>query len=228
MIVKLLTHTPDPEKLICACARLCYSDCEASEIMKDLTPEKTNKFVGMLESMNHLSPFEHAYFSFSIDGISRSCSHQIVRHRVASYSQRSQRYVGEGDFDYVIPQPILENQQAAEKFDKAMESAKESYNALYDVLLEAGFTDKESFENSRAALPNACCTSLVMTMNVRELQHFFKVRCCNRAQAEIRKVADQMLDICKKISPTLFKNAGAPCTTGSCGEGSMCCGNPRK
>lgn len=228
MKVTLLTHTPEPEKIIAAAAKLCYSDCEASEIMKNLTEENTNKFVARLESMGHFSPFEHPCFTFSVDGCSRSATHQLVRHRHGSFSQRSQRYVGENMFSYVIPEEIKSNEKALKIFETAMNNDQSAYDDLVDILMESGLDDKIAFENARAVLPNACCTSIVVTMNVRELHHFFKMRCCNRAQDEIRAVADEMLRICREVSPVLFKHAGAPCVSGSCPEGEMGCKNPRK
>ena len=228
MKVTLLTHTPEPEKIIAAAAKLCYSDCEASEIMKNLTEENTNKFVARLESMGHFSPFEHPCFTFSVDDVSRSFTHQLVRHRHGSYSQRSQRYVGEKMFSYVIPEEIKSNEKALKIFETAMNNDQSAYDKLVDILMASGLDDKIAFENARSVLPNACCTSIVVTMNVRELHHFFKMRCCNRAQDEIRAVADEMLRICREVSPVLFKHAGAPCVSGSCPEGEMGCKNPRK
>lgn len=228
MQVKLMTYTPEPEKIIASAAKLCYSNCEASEIMENLTEKNTDKFVGMLESMGHQSPFEHPSFTFSIDGLSRSASHQLVRHRHASFSQRSQRYVGERSFNFVVPELIRSNDKILEEFFMAMTNAESAYNKIVDSLILSGIDEKTAFENARAVLPNACETSLVVTMNVRELHHFFKMRCCNRAQDEIRGIADEMLRICKEISPVLFKHAGAPCMSGQCNEGKMACGHPRK
>lgn len=223
MQVKLITHTPNPEAIIAGAAKLCYSSNDVSKIMEDLTQENIDKFVGMLASMGHESPLEHVSFTFSIDGVSRSCSHQLVRHRLASFSQRSQRYVNEVSFDYVIPDAIKNNPEAKSLFEVIMEIDKSAYSNLVSILIDSGMESKQAYENARAALPNACCTSLVMTMNARELLHFFEKRCCNRAQDEIRSVAKQMLEICKNEAPIIFKNAGPPCTTGECPEGDMSC-----
>lgn len=225
MDVKLLTCTPNPEMIVASAAKLCYSKSEASEIMDGLTHDVVDKFVDMLVSMGHESPLEHVSFTFSIDGISRSCSHQLVRHRLASFSQKSQRYVSEDNFKYVTPKEILDNEAANNTFAYAMENIQICYDSLVKTLINAGLSDKEAYENARAVLPNACSTSLVMTMNARELLHFFEKRCCNRAQTEIRNLAEAMLSICKEQAPILFKCAGKPCLNGSCPEGNMSCQN---
>lgn len=225
MEVKLLTCTPNPEMIVASAAKLCYSKSEASEIMDGLTHDVVDKFVDMLVSMGHESPLEHVSFTFSIDGISRSCSHQLVRHRLASFSQKSQRYVNEDSFKHIIPDAVINNIDAKYHFKKAMYEAQEAYDKIVEILIESGLDDKEAYENARSVLPNACSTSLVMTMNARELLHFFEKRCCNRAQTEIRNLAEAMLSICKEQAPILFKCAGKPCLNGSCPEGNMSCQN---
>lgn len=225
MNIKLLSSTPNPEAIVASAARLCYSDIEASKIMDNLTPEDIDNFVKKLVLMGHESPLEHASFTFSIDGISRSCSHQLVRHRIASFSQKSQRYVSEGQFDYVIPDAIKINKVSQQIFKLSMQEAQEAYDAIVESLILDGLSEKEAYENARSVLPNSCTTSMVMTMNARELIHFFGKRCCNRAQDEIRHVADEMLAICKNIAPTLFLTAGKPCTFRECPEGKMSCKN---
>lgn len=218
MKVRLLQYTPEPEKLVAAAARLCYSDKSADELMENFTPDKVEAFVAKLVSLGHESPMEHACFTFAIDGISRACSHQLVRHRVGvSFSQKSQRYVKESQFEYVTPPKIAKNPELAEKFDKAMSDMQ----AVYAELLAAGVPA----EDARFVLPNAASTSLVVTMNVRSLWHFFELRCCNRAQWEIRALANAMLKEVREVAPLLFANAGATCDSkGICFEGSMSCG----
>ena len=221
MIVKILTHTPDLEKLVSACAKLCYSSSPVDEIMENLTDEAVEKFLTKLVDMGHESPTEHVSFTFMIDGVSRALLAQITRHRLASFSVRSQRYVDESNFDYVTSPVLDENIYG---LGKVMANIATEYQSIKKILMDNGFTKEQANEQARAVLPNACATSLVMTMNARELMHFFNKRCCNRAQDEIRSVADEMLRQCKQVAPILFKNAGAPCVSGNCPEGSMSCG----
>ena len=228
MKVTLLAYTPEPDKLIAAAGKLCYSDSPASEIMENLTPEAVDKFIGILIKLGHSSPIEHSSFSFGVDGVSRALTHQVVRHRMASFSQKSQRYVSENGFSYVIPPEIEKIEDAKELFVDTMEAISESYSSINQMLRENGRKEEEANEDSRFVLPNACTSSMVITMNVRELLHFFNQRCCNRAQWEIRELADEMLRQCKQVAPLLFKNAGAPCVNRSCPEGKMSCGKPRK
>jgi thymidylate synthase (FAD) len=227
MKVKTLAHTPEPEKLIAAAAKLCYSSSPVDKIMDELTDEAVEKFLTKLVDMGHESPLEHAIFTFGIDGVSRALSHQLVRHRIASYSQKSQRYVNECEFDYVIPPEIDKDEVEREIFDDTIYVINEAYQQLVIKLQKRGRTKEQSQEDARYLLPNACTTSIVVTMNVRILLHFFNKRCCNRAQWEIREMAEQMLSQCKQIAPILFKNAGAPCIAGDCSEGSMTCGEPK-
>ena len=248
MKVKLLAHTPEPEKVISMAAKLCYSPVGVDEIAENLTQESINKFLNMLVSMGHESPIEHVTFTFGIEGISRSCSHQIVRHRIASFSQQSQRYVKLDHFEYIIPPEIERIPKAKEVFLKSMEKDQEAYDELVRLLKEEKWKlyegqkmtqkeyikiqnkiEKESIEDARYVFPNACETKMVVTMNARSLYNLFNKRCCNRAQWEIRNVANEMLKIVKKVAPILFSNAGAPCsTTGTCPEGNMSCGHPIK
>ena len=224
MKVKLISHTPEPEKLIAAAAKLCYSQTPASEIMDNLTDEQVDKFLNVLMNMGHASPIEHVNFTFSVEGVSRSLTHQLVRHRHASYSQKSQRYVTEGGFDYIVPPEIAADAECAALYWKAMEDAQSAYDELVERLIASGRTEKEAYEDARYVLPNACETKIVVTMNVRELLHFFNVRGCNRAQWEIRELAYQMRLLCLDVAPNLFKNAGPSCLNGKCPEGAMSCG----
>lgn len=216
--VILLEHTPEPERLVAAAARLCYSPKGAAELLEDFTPDKVESFVRKLVSLGHESPMEHVSFTFGIEGISRACSHQLVRHRVgASYSQKSQRYVKEKQFDYVVPPKIAAEPELAAKFADTMTALQ----GVYEELLAAGVPA----EDARFVLPNAASTSLVLTMNVRSLWHFFELRCCQRAQWEIRALANEMLRQVREVAPLLFAKAGPTCdSTGICFEGSMSCG----
>lgn len=223
MQVKILEHTPNPEKLVAAAAKRCYSDVPTYEIMDNLTDEQIKKLLTKLVNMGHESPLEHALFTFGIDGVSRALSHQLVRHRIASYSQKSQRYVNEKGFDYVTPPEIKADGYLEAVFDGEMLSMQKKYNMMVECLQLNGRTKEQAQEDARYLLPNACTTSIVVTMNIRILLHFFSKRCCNRAQWEIREMANEMLSQCRKVAPILFKNAGAPCVSGECPEGSMSC-----
>lgn len=240
MKVKLITYTPDPEQTIAVAARLCYSPATIDEVSEQLTPEKSAKFVEMLSDLGHDSPVEHASFTFGIEGVSRSLLAEITRHRIASFSVQSQRYVAENNFSYVTPPAIAEIPEAAEEFQRAMAEDQAHYERLADLLrakhcaaFEAeGMTpeaaakaaEKRAIEDARFVLPNACTTKIIMTMNVRSLRNFFRLRCCNRAQWEIRSLATQMLKLCYDVAPHLFSKAGPACVSGPCSEGKMCCG----
>lgn len=269
--VKIISHTPEPDKVVAQAGKLCYSAVGIDEITQKLTEEEIARYVNMLASMGHESPLEHVSFTFAIEGISRVCTHQIVRHRIASYSQQSQRYVKLDQFEYIIPPAIENNQEAKRIFIEAMERDQKAYDELVDLLLVDILTDKhaadfgscirevlrenpdvapdkskildlyaekfledyrkaekQAIEDARYIFPNACETKIVITMNARSLLHFFNVRCCNRAQWEIREMATEMLKECKKIAPALFKKAGPDCVYGKCREGKMSCKHPRK
>lgn len=233
MKVRLITHTPDPERVIATAAKLCYSSSDIESLMEGLTPEKTEKFLNMLFELGHESPIEHVTFTFAIEGISRACSHQLVRHRIASYSQKSQRYVDETQFDYVIPESIKNNAAARDVYDTLMSSIQLGYDTIRKTLIKDFVEDgmdekaaeKKANEDTRMVLPNACQTSIIVTMNVRSLFNFFKLRCCNRAQWEIRELAIEMYKLCENVAPDIFRHAGPSCAvTGKCSEGKMTCG----
>ena len=171
-----------------------------------------------------MSPVEHASFTFVVEGISRACSHQLVRHRLASYSQQSQRYVGEEEFDYIIPPSIREDLELKTLFEDTMESIRKSYTFFADKLVEKGSSTESAREDARFVLPNATETKIMITMNARELLHFFHQRLCNRAQWEIRAMALSMLKLVKPIAPTIFRHSGPPCVKGKCPEGARTCG----
>lgn len=230
--VKLIQYTPEPEKTIAAAAKLCYSAVGVEEIMENLTKENTERFLNMLMSFGHESPIEHVSFTFAVEGVSRSLSHQLVRHRIASYSQQSQRYVKLDQFQYIMPPDIENDLKAREIFIKAMRDSQRVYDELVDILkkkhIENGVdersAEKKAIEDARYVFPNACETKVVFTMNARSLLNFFHHRCCNRAQWEIRTMADKMLEEVRCIAPMLFKYAGPRCLQGPCPEGKMTCG----
>lgn len=232
MKVTLLANTPEPEKIIACAAKLCYSNSEIENLMNDLTEEKIDRFIKMLTSLGHLSPVEHCSFTFGIEGMSRVCANQLVRHRIASYSQVSQRYVEIDNFEYVTPCAIAEVDNARVMFNEIMDKTSLVYGEITEVLttnyINQGMDKlsaiKKAIEDARYVLPNACTTKLIVTMNIRSLLNFFKLRCCNRAQWEIREIANEMLKICKDVAPLLFAKAGASCINGKCSEGKMSCG----
>lgn len=224
--VKLIANTPEPDKVVSMAAKLCYSPVGVEEIAQKITDEEVDKFLGMLISLGHESPVEHTSFTFAIEGISRACSHQIVRHRMASYSQQSQRYVKLEQFEYIMPPAIAADEEAKAIFIESMNSSQQAYNNLVKQLTQNGKTEKEAIEDARYVFPNACETKIVITMNARSLFNFFEHRCCERAQWEIRELAYQMLYECKKVAPILFKNCGPSCYKKTCKEGRMSCKKP--
>lgn len=216
MRVDLIQYTPNPEKVVAAAARLCYSAESAPDLLGRLNDESVVSFVRKLRAMGHLSPFEHVSFQFSIDGVSRALSHQLVRHRIASYSQRSQRYVQEDGFEFVVPPSVKRNREALERFETVMARLQEDYQELLNCV---------PAEDARYVLPNACVTSLMVTFNARSLLNFFEHRTCLRAQWEIRLLAEQMLKLVRVVAPNLFSEAGPTCTTlGVCHQGTYSCG----
>lgn len=238
--VTLISYTPQPEKTVASAAKLCYSPVSIEEIQEGLTEEKTAAFVDMLAEIGHESPIEHASFTFGIEGVSRSLLAQITRHRLASYSVQSQRYVKESMFEFVLPPEIAKVPEAKEEFLRAMEEDQRHYDRLTELLTEKHVPEflamgkpekearrlasKKAIEDARFVLPNACATKMVCTMNARSLMNFFTHRCCNRAQWEIRELATEMLRLVLEVAPNLFKNAGPACLRGACPEGKMSCG----
>ncbi|HVN97024.1 MAG TPA: FAD-dependent thymidylate synthase [Syntrophorhabdaceae bacterium] len=222
--VLLTGHTPEAEKAISAAAKLCYSPLGVEDVLSSVEKTDNNAFLRGLIAAGHLSPIEHASFTFAIEGISRACSHQLVRHRLASYSQQSQRYVDEKRFNYIIPRSIEDDDQLKIRFEELMGHIQKSYQDLVDALCQAGHDIENAREDARFILPNAAETKIVMTMNARELLYFFSLRLCNRAQWEIRALAYAMLRLVQRVAPVIFERSGPPCVTGKCPEGSKSCG----
>ena len=220
MHVELLNYTPRPEVQVARAARLCYYGSDIDQLKETMTPVKSAELVRKLVKMGHLSTVEHVTFTFGIEGVSRALSHQLVRHRIASYSQQSQRYVDGAHFGYVVPPSVQENEEALHTFETQMASATAAYAILRDCGIPA--------EDARFVLPNATDTKIICTFNVRSLYNFFEHRCCNRAQWEIRALAWKMLQLCREVAPVLFENAGPGCLRGACPEGDMTCGKPYK
>jgi len=218
----LIRYTQDPEQVIALAAKLCYSEDSPETLQEKIAVSDTAKFIAMLKKMGHLSTFEHASFTFSLTSVSRALLAQITRHRIASFSVRSQRYVSESQFEYVIPPSIIElGEKAVEKFKAQMSQMAEWYGEWQEAL---GGKCESSNEDARFVLPNACQTNMLVTMNARELLHFLSLRCCYRAQWEIRDIAWQMLAELKKVAPNVFNLAGPGCAGGICPEGIKTCG----
>ena len=267
MKVELISHTQMPYDVVADAAGVCYSSKDIHEFMRNTTDTKKINLIKKLEDSKHESPFEHVSFTFAISGISRACSHQLVRHRLASYSQRSQRYVSEHGFGYVVPPEIKKNKYLRLYYDNCMDEISIMYELLkYNMVIQkireyridqgidiekytkeitniedgekiaAEFKNenptllnifmKEAAEDARFVLPNACETQLIMTMNVRSLWNFFNLRCCNRAQWEIRELAWKMRYILVSRYPYLFIHSGPDCLNGACKEGDKSCGHP--
>lgn len=217
MMVKLVRHTPEPECTVAMSARLCYSPIGAAQLEEKISDEQAAKLVRKLVSMGHLSTLEHVTFTFAIEGVSRVLTHQLVRHRIASYSQQSQRYVKEHDFETIMPRSIASKPEAKKKFEKLMGEIQGLYDEFISMDIPA--------EDARYILPNATETKIVCTFNARSLLNFFSLRCCTRAQWEIRALANEMLRQCKEVAPVIFENAGPTCVSeGVCHEGAMSCG----
>jgi len=216
MIVKLLAHTQNADKICASAGNSCYSERPSHELMDDGTDP--GRVLSKIVGMGHHSVVEHAVFTFSVEGVSRALTHQLVRHRIASFSQQSQRYVSLKEPTYVIPETIMSDPVSLKMYDEMMDKIWETYRKL---------NERVPAEDARYVLPNGCTTNITITMNARELLHFFSLRTCSRAQWEIRDMAERMLEICKEISPVIFKDAGPPCVRGPCPEGKLSCGKPR-
>lgn len=237
MNVKLLTYTKDPEKTVAAAAKLCYSKSDISTLMDGLTDEKVANFLEKLSNLGHASPLEHASFTFGIEGVSRSFLAQISRHRIASFSVQSQRYVDMDNADHVVPKEIYDaGYSVVRLYEESVKNSFNNYNELKEELTKKYIAEgmkespakKKAQEDARYLLPEACCTRMIVTMNARELNHFFNLRCCNRASREIREVAEEMLKLVYPIAPHLFKSAGPSCVCGACPEGNMSCGKAKE
>ncbi|MBN2599835.1 MAG: FAD-dependent thymidylate synthase [Candidatus Thermoplasmatota archaeon] len=215
MHVKLIGYTSDPEKLPAMAATLTHSVTKPEELQK-LSKKDQEKILDQVLRLGHTSVIEHASFTFAISDVSRSLTHQLVRHRIASYSQQSQRYVNLNEPHYVIPPLISKNKKTRSAYEKTMEVIWEHYNKLLALKIPA--------EDARYVLPNATCTNIMVTMNARSLLNFFELRCCLHAQWEIRLLANKMLQEVKKVAPKIFQNAGPSCKTkGICPEKKKTC-----
>ncbi len=202
MKVELIAYTPEPDIIAAAAAKLTHSKSDVDELLKE-DKEKMKRLLRIVIKMGHTSVVEHAYFTFAISGVSRALTHQLVRHRIASYSQQSQRYV-EQDMEYVTPSSISKNEKIRKKYDEMMKKIWKLYNEMKKEV---------PIEDARYILPNATHTKIIVSMNARSLLNFFELRCCLHAQWEIRKLAWRMLHLVRKVAPTIFEDAGPPCRT---------------
>lgn len=226
MKVVLVRHTLNPEEVVALGARLCYSKARVDDLLTRVEEKDQTDFVHKIMGMGHDSVLEHASFTFGIEGVSRTLLAQITRHRVASFSVQSQRYVSyEKGFGYIVP-PKIEalGEDAVAEFERQMDTMHEWYTQWQQRL----GTGEGGNEDARFVLPGACETRMMVTMNVRELRHFFSLRMCSRAQWEIRALACEMHRLCMEVAPALFENAGPGCVRGACPEGDKCCGKPRR
>jgi thymidylate synthase (FAD) len=215
--VELLSFTPEPDRLVAAAARLCYSPAGIADILERISPKQVARLLKQLQENGHDSPVEHVSFTFGIEGVSRALTHQLVRHRIASYSQQSQRYVKMGGFEAVTPPTVAQNPEALATYNQVIKEIETAYNKLLTAGIPA--------EDARFVLPNACETKIVVTMNARSLLHFFEIRTCMRAQWEIRQLALEMRQLVREVAPLLFQLSGPSCETrGYCREGKMSCG----
>jgi len=217
--VELISHTADPEQNVVAAIRQCYSSVGAQELKEKTTDELKRKLIAQVIESGHTSTLEHATFTFAIDGVSRVTEIHLIRHRIASFSIQSGRYVKRGDAAYRVPPKIkaLQDKKLYEKYLKHLENSQELYNELMEVGIPA--------EDARFCQPQSVQVKIVMSMNARELLHFFSVRSCTRALWEIREIAKQMLDLVREVAPIIFENAGPPCISEKlCDQGKMSCG----
>ena len=220
--VTLIAHTPEPEKVIAMASRTCYSALDLEGLDKKTDAADNAAYIRRVLASGHTSIAEHASFTFGLEGVSRTLLAQITRHRVASFSVQSQRYVsvaGAEVFDYVLPPRIRAlGPEAEEKFVQQMKTMQRWYDEWSEAL------GQDSAEDARFVLPGAAATRIVMTMIARELLHFFSLRMCNRAQWEVREAAWRMYELVYPLAPSVFENAGPGCARGACPEGKRTCG----
>jgi thymidylate synthase (FAD) len=217
MKVALLQYTPEPERTVALAARLCYSPADIDELQQKISTADIGSFLEKIMSLGHQSVLEHASFTFGIDGISRVTTHQLVRHRIASFSQQSQRYVSHTQrFAAVVPPTISDRPELLARYEEQLAEMHRTYAEMVEAGIPA--------EDARYLLPNATETKIIVTMNARELLHFFELRCCERAQWEIRAMAVEMLKLARNAAPIIFRDAGPGCLSGPCPEGQFCCG----
>lgn len=229
MKVTLLAYTPNPADIAEIGAKTCYSEKSPLEI----EPTEDKKTLKRAINSGHGSVLEHAVFTFGVEGVSRALTHQLVRHRVASFSQQSQRYVATDETNlkgqFILPESFATAFEAegqnGKGFDKdgCLETTVNFFFSELEDLIRRARENGIPEEDIRYFYPNGLVTNIVITMNARELLHFFSLRCCTRAQWEIRELANSMLNICKEVCPEIFGEAGASCAQlGYCPEDKSC------
>ncbi len=219
--VTLLSHTNDPERTIVAAIRQCYSPLSGKDLWEKVTDDQKARLIKQIISSGHTSTIEHASFTFAVEGVSRALTHQLVRHRIASYSHQSQRYVTIKDVSYILPPSIEKNKTSTKIYLDQIQKVSDAYQKLIELDIPA--------EDARMIIPNGFETKIVVTMNCRSLFNFFDERLCNRAQWEIRLLAAAMLKEVRKVAPNVFKYAGPSCVTEKiCWQGKLNCGKPDK
>ncbi|MBR2923515.1 MAG: FAD-dependent thymidylate synthase [Clostridia bacterium] len=221
--VQLVRHTYQPQELVALGARLCYAGGTLDSLVEKISSNDQDAFVQKVMAMGHDSVLEHASFTFLVEGVSRVLLAQLTRHRIASFSVQSQRYVSyQSGFGYIVPPAIRAlGEDAVAEYESQMAQMQSWYEGWQQKLGNAG---EKSNEDARFVLPGACETRVLFTMNVRELRHFFALRMCNRAQWEIRAMAEQMFEQAYPVAPALFADAGPGCISGPCPEGARSCG----
>jgi thymidylate synthase (FAD) len=224
--VKLLEMSGRPLTLLYVAYRQCYASGWAGDMREDdAIDDRKAAFIRKMMQSGHDSPLEHVKCTFAVEGVSRALTHQLVRYRLASYSQQSQRYVDMRHFDYIMPPYIASDETMRAEFERCMDVIERTYQGLMAKFREKGVVGEGAHEDARFVLPQATETKIVVTMNCRELLHFFSQRCCQRAQWEIRALANKMLEICRGELPEVFEKGGAPCERlGYCSEGKFSCG----
>lgn len=212
-VVRLTAHTPDPDRIIYAAAKICYSQefVKSGEVVNE---SKVKKLLKTLYESGHMSPFEHALFTFEVSNISRVTTHQLVRHRLASFCQQSQRYTNSGNANVIVPESVQGLEPANAIFDRAVKACFEAY----ETLVAMGVPQ----EDARYILPHGTASKIAVSMNARELDHFFTLRLCKRAQWEIRLLAERMLECAKNVAPVAFSFSGPQCVRGMCTEAKGC------
>lgn len=221
--VSLIRHTPDPEQLVALSARLCYSPLTMDGLMERVSQKDQTAFIEGVVDSGHLSVIEHVSFTFAVEGVSRTLLAELTRHRIASFSVQSQRYVSMAEgFGYIVP-PSIEalGPEAVKEYAQQMETIQGWYVGWQQRL---GNDGEKANQDARFVLPGACETRLIFSMNARELLHFFALRCCQRAQWEIRAMAEEVLALAYEAAPALFEMAGPGCVAGACPEGKRTCG----
>lgn len=216
--VELVRSTLDGEAIVALAAKLCYAGGDLDSLLSRIAANDQRAFIRKVREMGHESVLEHVSFTFLAEGVSRALLAQLTRHRIASFSVQSQRYVSYAKgFGYVVPPAVQAlGEQAEAEYANQMTQMQRWYEGWQQKL--------GANEDARFVLPNACETRLLVTMNARELRHFFALRMCERAQWEIRALAEKMFELCYGEAPELFEDAGPGCLSGPCPEGDKSCG----